>query len=76
MPAHACKALGLDAGLHWLRADELNSFAWPGYHLRPIPGRRGAYAYGVLPEALYENLRAKILHIREAGGGKPIVERD
>ncbi|MBX3501422.1 MAG: growth inhibitor PemK [Alphaproteobacteria bacterium] len=56
-----CRSLGLDEGRHWLRLDELNSFAWPGYDLRPIPGRRERYDYGMLPPRLFERLRAGIL---------------
>src|SRR5689334_25174348 len=39
LPPAVCRNLGLDSGPHWLRLDELNSFVWPGYDLRPIPGR-------------------------------------
>jgi hypothetical protein len=55
IPSAVCKSLGLDAGRHWLRLDELNEFAWPGYDLRPIPGT-DEYAYGMLPQALFEQL--------------------
>jgi hypothetical protein len=49
IPAAVAQALGLDAGRHWLRLDELNRFSWPGYDLRPIPGKAGNYDYGMLP---------------------------
>lgn len=61
LPAPVARALGLDESPHWLRLDELNRFAWPGYDLRAIPGRPGEYAYGLLPRALFEHLRAAIL---------------
>jgi len=61
LPGAICKTLKLDAGRHWLRLDELNRFAWPGFDLRPIPGRRGEYAYGMLPPGLFEQLRQGIL---------------
>ena len=61
IPPPICRRLGLDAGRHWLRLEELNRFAWPGYDLRPIPGRDGAVAYGMLPPALFEQLRRGIL---------------
>jgi hypothetical protein len=47
IPAAVCRKLGLDSGRHWLRLDELNRFAWPGFDLRPIPGRADQYAYGM-----------------------------
>ena len=61
MPPAVSRALGLDDQRHWLRLDELNRFAWPGYDLRTIPGKPGEYAYGMLPRPLYEQLRAAIL---------------
>ena len=60
IPAKAAKALGLDGDAHWIRVDELNEFIWPGYDLRPIPGGKDAYAYGLMPRALYDQLRAAI----------------
>jgi hypothetical protein len=39
IPRAICRSLGLDERSHWLRLDELNRFAWPGYDLRSIPGR-------------------------------------
>lgn len=61
IPAAAARTLGLDRERHWIRVDELNRFAWPGYDLRTIPGRPGEYAYGLLPKGLYEALRKAIL---------------
>jgi hypothetical protein len=61
IPIIVARKLGLDAGPHWIRIDELNRFAWPGYDLRAIPGRPGEYAYGMLPETLYRSLRRAIL---------------
>lgn len=58
VPPQVARRLGQDGAPHWLRADELNEFAWPGHDLRPIPRRAGAYAYGMLPRALYEALRS------------------
>ena len=59
--AKIARALRLDAGRHWIRLDELNRFAWPGYDLRAIPGKPTEYAYGMLPEPLYQALRRGIL---------------
>ncbi|HXV01273.1 MAG TPA: hypothetical protein VG166_12325 [Caulobacteraceae bacterium] len=61
IPIIVARKLGLDAGPHWIRIDELNRFAWPGYDLRALPGRPGEYAYGMLPETLYKSLRLAIL---------------
>jgi hypothetical protein len=61
IPNDVADALGLDGARDWLRLDELNRFTWPGYDLRPLPGRPGVFAYGRLPKTLYERLRSGIL---------------
>jgi len=75
IPASTCKRLGLDSGRHWLRLDELNRFAWPGYDLRPIPGEAGRYDYGMLPRRLFQQLRDGIL-ARQKARKRRIVFRD
>ncbi|MEQ8815713.1 MAG: hypothetical protein RLO51_02460 [Thalassobaculum sp.] len=75
IPAATCRSLGLDGGRHWLRLDELNSFAWPGFDLRPIPGRPGRYDYGMLPPRLFQRLRDGILARQKARAGR-MVARD
>lgn len=67
-----CRTLGLDAGRHWIRLDELNRFVWPGYDLRPRPD--GRYDYGMLPPGLFEQLKRRILEIQKARKGR-VVER-
>ncbi len=64
VPPDVAARLGLDDGPAWIRVDELNRFAWPGFDLRPIPGRAGAFAYGFLPQPLFEQVRALILESR------------
>ncbi|HEV2363736.1 MAG TPA: hypothetical protein VGS12_06005 [Caulobacteraceae bacterium] len=60
------RALGLDSTRQWLRFDELNRFDWPGFDLRPIPGRGDSWAYGMLPGAIYDELRRAILERQRA----------
>lgn len=64
LPQAVCRALGLDGGRHWVRLDELNRFAWPGYDLRPIPGS-DRYAYGMLPEAVFDEMKQRILDLAQ-----------
>ena len=61
IPPRVCSALGLDKQRQWLRIEELNSFMWPGFDLRPIPGTKGRYEYGMLPRELFEALKQAIL---------------
>jgi hypothetical protein len=74
IPRSICRSLRLDAGRHWLRLEELNRFSWPGFDLRPIPGRNGEIAYGMLPHGLFEALRKGIL-ARQAGRRTRIQRR-
>ncbi len=60
IPENVGHALGLDGERQWIRFDELNSFVWPGYDIRPVPGSR-RIDYGFLPKDLYERLREGIL---------------
>lgn len=73
IPAAVCRRLGLDGRRQWLRFDELNRFVWPGFDLRPLPGRPGEYAYGTLPRDLFEALRKGIVERQRAGRGLIIV---
>jgi hypothetical protein len=66
LPPDVARTLGLDADRHWVRVDELNRFSWPGFDLRPIPGR-GGFVYGMLPRALFERLRARIVERARKG---------
>lgn len=66
IPPDVCRILGLDGEHQWLRFDELNRFAWPGYDLRPIPGQPDTYDYGMLPRELFERLREGILGLQRA----------
>ncbi|HET6158609.1 MAG TPA: hypothetical protein VFE34_09715 [Dongiaceae bacterium] len=75
IPAATCKSLGLDGGRHWLRLDELNRFAWPGFDLRPIPGSRDRYEYGMLPPRLFQQLREGILTRQKERAGR-IISRN
>jgi hypothetical protein len=70
IPGEVAKALGLDGERHWLRLDELNRFSWPGYDLRPLPGKIAKYDYGMLPKALFEALKAGILQRQRAKHGR------
>lgn len=66
IPAPVCHSLGLDRSRPWPRLDELKRFAWPGYDLRPIPGREATYHYGMLPPDLFDRLRRSILERQRA----------
>jgi len=48
---------------------EANDFRWPGPDLRPIPGGEpSTIVYGVLPPALFQAVRTRVI-ARVRGGG-------
>jgi hypothetical protein len=66
LPAPTRRRLGLDDERSGIVTDDLNRFVWPGPDLRPVPGRPATFAYGLLPAALYEQVRRAVLaHARE-----------
>jgi hypothetical protein len=75
IPTPVRRMLGLDDTRQFFRLDELNRFVWPGFDLRPIPGRDGEVAYGMLPKALFERLRRGILD-RQAAKQIRIMPRE
>lgn len=62
IPPRVGKHLGLDDERGFIIADESNSVAWDDAGIVPAePGRR--WAYGRVPQALYEQLRASMLDL-------------
>ena len=76
MPVKVCRQLGLDGERQWLRFDELNTFEWPGFDLRPLPDKPGTYVYGHLPKALFDEVRQAIVDHVGKGRPKSAVNRD
>jgi mRNA-degrading endonuclease toxin of MazEF toxin-antitoxin module len=63
IPPRVKQHLGLDDDRSWVILDEVNQFVWPGYDLRPVPGRQGGITYGFLPPRLFDQIRSAILDI-------------
>lgn len=62
IPAATKRRLGLDDERSWIIVSEGNRFAWPGPDLRPTKsGDPTSVALGLLPKALFEEMRAKWL---------------
>lgn len=67
IPHMTKQRLGLDAGRSWVVLTEANRFVWPGPDLRPlIPGDPGSVAYGLLPNALMNEIRLKFIALLKA----------
>jgi hypothetical protein len=67
IPPRVKQYLGLDSDRSWVRLDDFNEFAWPGYDLRPVPGKPGRYDYGFLPPSFYRQIVTRTLELRREG---------
>jgi len=62
IPADTKRRLGLDDQQSWVVVTDANRFIWPGPDLRPRPGGDvDSVAYGLLPRALFQEIRDKFL---------------
>jgi hypothetical protein len=69
IPQAVSERLGLDAARSWIVISQANVDFWPNAGLAPVPGKRGAYAYGYLPPGLFEKVRdafTKLFETRRA----------
>jgi mRNA-degrading endonuclease toxin of MazEF toxin-antitoxin module len=66
LPRAVKRHLGLDDQPSWVVLDEVNTFVWPGFDLRPVPGKPGRFAYGFLPPRLLAQLLEKMRALRDA----------
>jgi hypothetical protein len=67
IPSDTKRRLGLDRERSWIIVTESNRFTWPGPDLRPAtPGDAASVAYGLLPRALFNEVRTKWLALFEA----------
>ena len=67
LPTSLKPVLGLDDAPAWIIAAEINVSDWPGFDLRTVPGKPGAYYHGRLPPGLYAALRNLAQRLDDAG---------
>ena len=72
VPDAVRRDLGLSGDRSWVVITEWNRFSWPGYDIRPVPGREPSVSYGYLPGSFFRRVRDAIV---AAGIGRP-VNRD
>ena len=64
IPVATKRRLGLDDERSWVLLTEANQFIWPGPDLRPTsPGDIASVAYGLLPFALFEQIRQRFIAV-------------
>ena len=74
LPAAVKRRLQLDDERSWVVLSEWNEFVWPGPDLRRLPnGDDGTVAYGMLPPALFANIRDRFRALAQRRGAKPVI---
>ncbi|WP_284776882.1 hypothetical protein [Agrobacterium sp. lyk4-40-TYG-31] len=63
IPPDICKAIGLDEDVNWVRVNELNTFDWPGNHLRLRPDNPSRFDYGIMPKDFFEQVRDRLVDL-------------
>ena len=62
IPPATKRRLGLDDERSWIVLTEANRFVWPGPDLRlSQPGNPESVAYGLLPRALFQEVKEKLV---------------
>ncbi len=72
LPAAIKRRLGLDDERSWVVLNEMNAFVWPGFDLRPVPGKPGQYVYGHLPPRFFDTLRDRWLEAQRISTTKAV----
>lgn len=74
IPVATKRRLNLDSERSWIVLTEANRFIWPGPDLRPsVSGDVSSVAYGLLPEAFFEQVRARFLALLKSGAAKQVA---
>lgn len=60
IPAKLKAFLGLDGERSWVICSEINKFTWPGFDLRPVPGKPVKWEYGQMPPAFHTQITQRM----------------
>ncbi len=66
LPSATKQVLGLDSDDSWVITTEAVRFAWPGFDVRPVPGRSSPI-YGYVSATLLQSIAQSYLRNRERG---------
>ena len=72
IPSGTKTRLGLDSERSWVILTEANRFAWPGPDLRPVGGNLDSVAYGLLPQAFFNQAKERFVAILRAGQARAV----
>lgn len=63
LPTRLKNHLQLDDARSWVITNEINEFEWPGFDLRPIPGKSGKWEYGQMPPGFIAQIIERVKHL-------------
>jgi len=61
IPERVRRNLGLDDRRSWVIVSDANVDDWPNAGIAPLPGKSKAYAYGILPDLLFQKIKSEFL---------------
>ncbi|NKB55090.1 MAG: growth inhibitor PemK [Alphaproteobacteria bacterium] len=67
IPLRVKQRLQLDDDRSWVIVNEVNRFIWPGVDPSPAPATPGSAAYGMLPPALFRQIRDLFVRLARSG---------
>lgn len=73
IPPKVRQALGLDDEPAWIVISEHNVDEWPNAGLAQVPGKPGEYAYGVVPKALFAQIKSEFEALAERSATASVV---
>jgi hypothetical protein len=77
LPPATKRRLGLDDGRSWIVVTDANRFIWPGPDLRVVrPGDSTSAAYGLLPAAIFIEVRHKFVAAIRARRARTVPRTD
>lgn len=72
IPLNVRKALQLDDRRCWAIVSEYNVDEWPNPGLAPASGRRGQFAYGLMPLSVFAIIRSELARLIRARRAKRV----
>lgn len=67
IPPEVSSGIGLDHDINWVRVSEVNRFVWPSPHLRTLPADPTRHSYGMIPRALFEVIKGRLIEAVQRG---------
>jgi hypothetical protein len=61
IPLPVRRMLGMDSERCWVIVTEFNIDEWPPAGMAPLPGTKTVFAYGILPDGVFDRIKTEFL---------------